>query len=96
MLRFPLTAYLSSSATVVADPVGPPTRVGRVPIVATPVVLELVVDVLVTTVVPRKSAKTSRALTNCSTERFEDDPIDATTAPETRTASLTRSTPVSV
>jgi hypothetical protein len=59
ILRLPLTAYCSRSATVETLPPVLPTRVGRVLIVATHVVLEFVVDVFNTTVVPRKSAKTS-------------------------------------
>ena len=95
ILRFPFTAYDSSSAIV--ETVHPvlPTSVGRATIVVVLILFEFVVDVY-PIVVPRKSANISRVLINDSIARFDADPIDETTALETRTANLTRSTPVSV
>ena len=93
---FPFTAYrCSSSATVKTVPPVFPTSVGRATLVVVFVLFEFVVDVY-QIVVPRKSENTSRVLINDSTARFDAEPIDETTALETRTASLTRSTPVSV
>lgn len=96
ILRFPLTVYrCSSSATDETVPPAAPTSVGRATVVVVLVLFDVVVDVY-PIVVPRKSANTSRVLMNDSIARFDDEPIDATTAPDTRTASLARSTPVSV
>ena len=96
MLRLPLTAYLSISATDDTVPADPPVSTGSgIGRVFVPTVLELVVDVY-QMVVPRKSLNTSRVLTNVSIARFDDEPTDDTTAPETRIGSFTRSTPVSV
>lgn len=96
ILWLPLTAYRSISATDDIVPADPPVSTGSgIGRVVVPTVLEFVVDVY-QMVVPRKSLKTSRVLINISIARFDDDPTDDTTAPDTRTGSFTRSTPVSV
>lgn len=94
MLRFPLTVYLSSSRTDEIVPPAAPTIVGRVTLVVV-VVLFDVVDVFML-VVERNPMNGLVILRKDSSARFDDEPIDETTAPETRTESLTRSTPVSV
>lgn len=86
----PFTAYRSISAIDDTLHPAPPTITGRVTLVV-PTVLFIVVEVF-PLVVARNPEKRLPGLINDWSERFADDPIDDTTAPDTFTERSTRFT----
>lgn len=92
---FPFTAYRSISATDLTVHPSPPVITGRFTVVFVTEVLFDVVEVFPLVAVI-KFAKRFPGLRNAWSERFAEDPIDETTAPDTFTESFTRSTPASV
>lgn len=88
---FPFTAYRSISVSDDTIPAGPPTIVGRTTGAGVVTALFVVVEVSPLVVV-MNPANGLPGLINAWSERFAEDPIDDTTAPDTFTESDTKFT----